>query len=181
MGQGTNAHVYSEGKKEKLVEDIAQKLLGLAYEGILKSAFGEDRHIIVLTLIGGGAFGNDINWIVTAIKVQIPFIVASGMKVWLNIFDRSVVDCVIGDLATMVGVTNGQFVSTDSGLYTEAQMIEDKALVDTDVKNRLEKEISALGVLETIGCEQDSGPLVEALNLLKIKLLGLAKALKVRE
>jgi hypothetical protein len=86
---------------------IAKSILDAAYEGTIRVAFvthqdklaewdklggsGQIRpnNSVVLTLVGGGVFQNDFDWIADAIVKNKDFIVRSGMHVELVIFNAS--------------------------------------------------------------------------------------------
>lgn len=71
------------------VKAIAQNIQNAAYEGTIRSAFVHGKKRVVLTMIGGGVFANDVAWIANAIEKNKELIKQSGMKVELVIFDSS--------------------------------------------------------------------------------------------
>ncbi|MDP3889397.1 MAG: hypothetical protein Q8Q25_02555 [bacterium] len=64
---------------------FAQMLLEASYEGTLKAAYVAGRQRVFLTLMGGGAFLNDMKWIANAITKPelVKFIRDTGMQVIL--------------------------------------------------------------------------------------------------
>ena len=65
--------------------DMAQMLLNASYEGTLKAAFAIRKPKVFLTLMGAGAFRNDIGWLEKALNRReiIDFIQTKGMDVTL--------------------------------------------------------------------------------------------------
>jgi len=78
---------------------VARFLLHGAYRGTFLSAIHNSHRLahtnwpgknkLFLTLIGGGVFGNDIHWILEAIKSCGDLIVSSGMEIYLVNYDSS--------------------------------------------------------------------------------------------
>jgi hypothetical protein len=65
----------------------AQIILKAAYEGTLRATYIMGKKRVFLTLIGGGVFGNNQEWIADALLHMKDFIVASGLDVtlvWYN-------------------------------------------------------------------------------------------------
>jgi hypothetical protein len=88
-----------ENKQASGSEDKSRMVLDAAYVGTYLSAMKYNRSHIVLTLIGGGSFGNDINWILDSIvSAHIKWAVSgfsSLKKVTLVLWDpTSLKDCV---------------------------------------------------------------------------------------
>jgi len=70
------------GKKKNFKHKLwAKEILKAAYEGTLRAAFIKKKKKVVLTLIGGGAFENDQEWIYDAIARMADFIEKSGLEV----------------------------------------------------------------------------------------------------
>ncbi len=65
----------------------AQILLDAAYEGTLKSAAFYGKKKVFLTLVGGGVFANDLDWIACAIEKNKSFIEQAGLEVILIMYD----------------------------------------------------------------------------------------------
>ena len=82
LGQGSN-------KKNEFTSSIAKKLLQAAYEGTLRTAMFKQKKKVILTLIGGGVFQNDLTWISDVLRELKGLIIDSGLDVTLIIFDAS--------------------------------------------------------------------------------------------
>ncbi|MCX5925125.1 MAG: hypothetical protein NT124_02410 [Candidatus Dependentiae bacterium] len=80
-------HYYRELKPGQRPQDnvmnFAKMVLGAMYEGTLKSAYLLGKKKVYLTLLGGGAFVNDISWIAEFFERPdiIEFIKNSGLEV----------------------------------------------------------------------------------------------------
>lgn len=88
----TNLKIYkgSNGTEEqKKAIHIAKRILDAAYEGTIKAAYAFGKKKVFLTLIGGGAFQNQLSWILDAINKNIPFIKEKGLEVHLIIFSAT--------------------------------------------------------------------------------------------
>jgi len=88
----TNVEIYkgSNGDAaQKTAIKTAQRILDAAYEGTIKVAYAFGKKKVFLTLIGGGAFQNQLSWILGAINKNIPFIKAKGLEVYLVIFSAT--------------------------------------------------------------------------------------------
>ncbi len=66
---------------------IAQAIQDTAYEGTIRVAYAYGKKKVILTLIGGGVFANELAWIAFAIEKMEQFITESGLDVTLIIFD----------------------------------------------------------------------------------------------
>lgn len=67
----------------KNLENFAKLILKASYEGTLKAAFYAEQPRVILTLIGGGSFRNDIAWIAEVLEGLEQFIKEKGMQVVL--------------------------------------------------------------------------------------------------
>lgn len=68
---------------------VAQAILRAAYEGTLRAALFKGKKNVILTLIGGGVFENDIRWIANVIKDLENLIISSGLNVTLIVFNSA--------------------------------------------------------------------------------------------
>jgi len=68
---------------------IAKSIVQAAYEGTLRATLFKGKKKVILTLIGGGVFDNDIRWISTVLTNLKDFIKESGLDITLSIFDAS--------------------------------------------------------------------------------------------
>lgn len=85
----TNLELYRQHPGS--VQKAIQTVLEAAYEGTLRAAALGGRERVFLTLIGGGVFANPSAWIVQAIEKMAPFVVESGLQVYVNTF-RGIAD-----------------------------------------------------------------------------------------
>lgn len=88
----------------------AQTILNAAYEGTIRTAAYKKKPRVVLTLIGGGVFGNDKEWIVAALERMKDFIVKSGIEVWLNVFGDELSATEKARIKNMTIETGGKFL-----------------------------------------------------------------------
>jgi len=81
--------------KDPLPEKVARFILGGAYRGTILSAIHNSRTLpdsfvgknkCFLTMIGGGVFGNDFEWILDAIMNLYELIIDSGLEIYMVIF-----------------------------------------------------------------------------------------------
>ena len=70
-------------------QEWANKIIDAAYEGTIRSAFVNNKKKVVLTLIGGGVFGNKFEHIGASIAKMQPIIEESGLDVTLNWYDSN--------------------------------------------------------------------------------------------
>ena len=63
--------------------DWAYTLIQLAFEGTLRIAALKKKKKVFLTLVGGGAFGNPVEWIIDVLTTLADFIQDSGLEVIL--------------------------------------------------------------------------------------------------
>lgn len=75
----------AQGTNEKSDKNIAwaKTILRADYQGALQAAFLKGKKRVFLTLMGGGAFGNDFQHIFDAMYAQKDFIIKSGLEVIL--------------------------------------------------------------------------------------------------
>jgi hypothetical protein len=87
---GTNARLRTPRVNGELgvAERWAKAILAADYEGTLRAAAAEGKRRVVLTLVGGGAFGNDLAWIGDALEPMAGFIADAGLDVVLIGRDR---------------------------------------------------------------------------------------------
>jgi len=78
---------FNYNPKNKNMKRLAQLLLYATYEGVIEAAIKLEKEKLYLTLVGGGAFNNDPQWICDAIMRIMPRIKESGIKTYLVIFD----------------------------------------------------------------------------------------------
>jgi len=78
----------------KNVIDLSKMLLRAAYEGTVKLAYLANKSTVILTLVGGGAFRNDMSWIAEALENPDfkDFIKKTGMQVTLVFYPDKVRD-----------------------------------------------------------------------------------------
>ena len=73
-------------------EPLAQLILDAAYEATLLAAVLNAKrngtNIVFLTLLGGGAFGNENNWIYSALKQSFKLIRGFDLDVRLVSYER---------------------------------------------------------------------------------------------
>uniref|UniRef100_A0A6B2L742 Uncharacterized protein n=1 Tax=Arcella intermedia TaxID=1963864 RepID=A0A6B2L742_9EUKA len=110
---GTRAMFASRPKIQKL----AQMLLKAAYRGTILVAMENalkappelvGRNKLFLTLIGGGAFGNDLEWIVGALYEQLELIKRSGLEITLVIYAQyTVTEYALQTLQILAAETEG--------------------------------------------------------------------------
>jgi hypothetical protein len=106
LGQGTNQNNASTRR-------IAQILLETQVEATLRAAYLNNTDIVVLCMLGCGAFGNDPAWLIGAIENCQKFIQASGMRVVLNLFDGKGVtgnEKLQTRLTALAGATGGKWL-----------------------------------------------------------------------
>lgn len=76
---------YSEVGSRAVWEPFARLVLEAAYEATIRAALlnceSTGNQNIYLTLLGGGAFGNESSWIIDAIRRALLTVEASGLKV----------------------------------------------------------------------------------------------------
>lgn len=113
LGQGTNPST-------KIIKEWAQVVLNAAYEGTLRKAFLARKKKVFLTLIGGGAFGNDIKWIFSAIDRMRDFIKDSGLEVMVVCYTLGWNQTIIRpSLASLVHATGGTYKQyRQDGVYS---------------------------------------------------------------
>jgi hypothetical protein len=74
-------------------EPLARLILEAAYEATFSAAVlnaeASGNHDLFLTLLGGGAFGNRLEWIMDAIERSIDLFSLSGLKVSIVSHGRS--------------------------------------------------------------------------------------------
>ena len=98
LGQGSSPLVAKlrnpntpTAEKQKIL-DAAQRTLEMSYDAIIKEAFARGKTKIVLTRIGGGAFGNSPEMIDAAIKNALEknkeLLEMGGIHVTLNAFGQ---------------------------------------------------------------------------------------------
>jgi hypothetical protein len=75
-------------KPSQQEKNFAKHVLFATYDLSVRAAFLNGRKTLFLTLVGGGAFENDHQWIYDAIKNTLPFIVRKNMSVYLVIPDK---------------------------------------------------------------------------------------------
>lgn len=79
LGQGTNLDTAATRR-------IAKVLLETQVEATLRAAYINNTDIVVLSMLGCGAFGNNPEWLIHAIELCQELIEESGMRVVLNLF-----------------------------------------------------------------------------------------------
>lgn len=97
-------------------------ILDAAYEGTIKAAALHGKRKVFLTLIGGGVFGNDWDWIAESIVKNEDFIKKSGLDVTLFVYN---LNTAIGDvnsfkkqMVQMANKCNGKFlIYKENGIY----------------------------------------------------------------
>lgn len=76
--------LLSKGKINSNAQAAAQMALDASYQGTIEAAHALGKSRLFLTLMGGGAFRNNLDWVGQAIfNANIPAHVASGMQVTL--------------------------------------------------------------------------------------------------
>jgi hypothetical protein len=122
-------HVYAAAlnmgtvvRAERVIE-IAQQLLVGMYRATVTAAWamslkypdraGSKR--LVLTLLGGGAFHNDPEWIGQAIAAAEDIIVKSGLEVYVVCFGSGEFDDIFPQLKDVVTRTGGSVIDTGEG------------------------------------------------------------------
>jgi hypothetical protein len=73
---------------DKDIEDFAKALLEVQYDLTLKYAMMTKKKKVYLTLLGGGVFGNDIEWIVEAIKKAIDNVLGKELEIIIVCYDN---------------------------------------------------------------------------------------------
>ncbi len=63
------------------IHSFCRTLLNGAYRGTIEAAYNIEKPRVFLTLVGGGAFRNPINWIAAAIEECVPLIYKYGLDV----------------------------------------------------------------------------------------------------
>lgn len=71
--------------KNNLQVQHAKQILKSTYPATILAAYWAGRQVVYLTLIGGGVYGNKIEWILDAIQETFPFIAEKRMHVYLVI------------------------------------------------------------------------------------------------
>lgn len=79
LGQGTNLDTAATRR-------IAKVLLETQVEATLRAAYINNTDIVVLSMLGCGAFGNNPEWLIHAIELCQELIEESGMRIVLNLF-----------------------------------------------------------------------------------------------
>lgn len=113
-------------------KNCAQLFLDAAYEGTLKSAFIHGKKKVFLTLIGGGVFQNDLEWISRSIYNAVhSFVESSGLQVcliiyWSGSYPKEKFDIIKQQLFTLVSQTNGHYLRyKKDGLFEVIQTNEE--------------------------------------------------------
>ncbi|MBY0352889.1 hypothetical protein K2W90_00820 [Candidatus Babeliales bacterium] len=101
---------YATNTRSAIADAWAQTILNAAYEGTIRAAAYKNKKNVVLTLIGGGVFGNPKEWIVAAIERMKDFIVKSGIEVWLNVFGDELSTTEKTRMKAMTTETGGKFL-----------------------------------------------------------------------
>ena len=117
-------NLNADYKDNPVVIERAKALLDAAYEGTLLAAATNKKNKVFLTLIGGGVFENDIDWIADSIKKQEELIKNSGLDVTLIIYSYSSLKSHSQSLT--------HFKSMISGLLTETK---GSVMIDGEIKN----------------------------------------------
>lgn len=94
----------------KSYTDIASMFIDIQIEAALLAAALNNTDIFVMPLLGCDDFGNHPMWVLKALNKHKDFIIASGMRVVLNIFDSRMVALEIQDkLNSLVQKTGGTY------------------------------------------------------------------------
>lgn len=70
-------------RKNGGIEQCAKTVLDAAYEGTIRAAIAKGKQRVFLTIMGGGSFRNDIDWIYESIEKIKDLIKSSGLHVTL--------------------------------------------------------------------------------------------------
>lgn len=81
----TAAHNISKDPQNPKHRAIARAILYAAYEATILAAIAHNAKDVVLTMLGAGAFKNEVPWIYDALQDLVPLIVASGIHVHIVI------------------------------------------------------------------------------------------------
>jgi hypothetical protein len=65
--------------------EAAKRVLNAIFEGAVRISHINGAKTVFLTPVGGGAFGNDLQWIYTAIEKIVPYCKQNNMKIYLVI------------------------------------------------------------------------------------------------
>ena len=99
---------------------VVKKILEMSYDAVIKEAFVQDIHTVVLTRIGGGVFGNPYGMIDTAIKGSLSknkeILEMGGINVVLNAYatpeDEAMENLTKEYGGTITQFGNGQKITT---------------------------------------------------------------------
>lgn len=128
LGQGTNPNTIATRR-------IAKILLAAQVEATIRAAYLNNTDIVVLSMLGCGAFGNEPEWLIHAIEQCQELIQESGMRVVLNLFSGERVidnDALRTRLITLAETTGGAFLQYSQEAST--LMVENLCAASTMAK-----------------------------------------------
>ncbi len=106
----TVAMNLGDGAGDIKSEQTARAMLDAAYEGTLRAAAAHGKKKVFLTLVGGGVFENNFNWIAESIEKMQEFIIESGLDVTLIVFDSTNIDeAFLSKMQELTQATDGTY------------------------------------------------------------------------